>query len=133
MTATFWHQSWPSAWHEAHLCSSVSLAALPGTVFAYGQTGCGKTHTMEGGERNDVGVIPRSFLHIFGRIAKGAPRDAVACSRCPCVPKKVLMILVMRLQFGVRPDIVPSLEATNSSGCASAPDTVDSGQTLYVV
>ena len=46
-----------------------------GTVFAYGQTGCGKTHTMEGGERDDAGVIPRSFLHIFGRIAKGAPLD----------------------------------------------------------
>ena len=42
-----------------------------GTVFAYGQTGCGKTHTMEGGEREDAGVIPRSFQHIFGRIAKG--------------------------------------------------------------
>jgi len=41
-----------------------------GTVFAYGQTGTGKSHTMEGQwEPPELrGIIPRAFLHIFERI-----------------------------------------------------------------
>ncbi|KAJ6381294.1 hypothetical protein OIU77_030049 [Salix suchowensis] len=42
------------------------------TVFAYGQTGTGKTYTMEGGKRNkggdlpaEAGVIPRAIRQIF--------------------------------------------------------------------
>ena len=38
-----------------------------GTIFAYGQTGCGKTHTMMGYAQNpeDKGIIPRTFDQIF--------------------------------------------------------------------
>lgn len=39
-----------------------------GTIFAYGQTGCGKTFTMEGvrgGPPHLVGIIPKSFEQIF--------------------------------------------------------------------
>ena len=46
------------------------FSALTGTVFAYGQTGTGKTFTMEG-IRSDPslrGVIPNSFSHIFADI-----------------------------------------------------------------
>jgi len=46
------------------------LSGYNGTIFAYGQTGCGKTHTMQG--RADPpelrGVIPNSFDHIFDHI-----------------------------------------------------------------
>lgn len=39
-----------------------------GTIFAYGQTGCGKTHTMIGvkGDPTQKGMIPNAFDHIFG-------------------------------------------------------------------
>ena len=39
-----------------------------GTIFAYGQTGCGKTHTMIGvkGVYEQRGIIPNAFDHIFG-------------------------------------------------------------------
>ena len=39
-----------------------------GTIFAYGQTGCGKTHTMIGVKNNkaEKGIIPNAFDHIFG-------------------------------------------------------------------
>ncbi|CAG2250364.1 KIF3A [Mytilus edulis] len=42
------------------------------TIFAYGQTGTGKTFTMEGVRAVPElrGIIPNSFAHIFGKIAK---------------------------------------------------------------
>jgi kinesin family member 3B len=41
-----------------------------GTIFAYGQTGAGKTHTMEGkaDDPKQRGIMPNSFKHIFDRI-----------------------------------------------------------------
>lgn len=48
------------------------LLGFNGTIFAYGQTGTGKTYTMEG-VRNDEerrGVIPNSFEHIFTHISR---------------------------------------------------------------
>uniref|UniRef100_A0A0K2TUX2 Kinesin-like protein n=1 Tax=Lepeophtheirus salmonis TaxID=72036 RepID=A0A0K2TUX2_LEPSM len=43
------------------------LKGFNGTIFAYGQTGTGKTWTVEGTE-NTPGLIPRAFTHIFDRI-----------------------------------------------------------------
>lgn len=48
------------------------LEGFNGTIFAYGQTGTGKTYTMQG-EKNDPesrGVIPNSFEHIFQHISR---------------------------------------------------------------
>merc|ERR1712060_489962 len=42
-----------------------------GTIFAYGQTGAGKSHTMTGpedGGSEHQGLLPRSFTHIFANI-----------------------------------------------------------------
>ncbi|CAE7400049.1 KRP95 [Symbiodinium natans] len=42
-----------------------------GTIFAYGQTGAGKSHTMSGpqdGPPELQGLLPRSFSHIFNNI-----------------------------------------------------------------
>jgi len=44
------------------------LDGYNGTIFAYGQTGTGKTHTMMGGDGDLAGVIPRTFGHIFNSI-----------------------------------------------------------------
>ena len=51
-----------------------------GTIFAYGQTGCGKTFTMEGKEEpsNLRGIIPQAVDHIFAEIAKGGPAELAA-------------------------------------------------------
>lgn len=48
------------------------LEGYNGTIFAYGQTGTGKTFTMEGVRSDPVlrGVIPNSFEHIFTHIAR---------------------------------------------------------------
>lgn len=46
------------------------LEGYNGTVFAYGQTGCGKSFTMQGisDPPTQRGIIPRSFEHIFEAI-----------------------------------------------------------------
>ncbi|GJQ84193.1 kinesin-2B [Trypoxylus dichotomus] len=43
-----------------------------GTIFAYGQTGTGKTYTMMGRENRQEGkgLVPNAFAHIFGQISK---------------------------------------------------------------
>ncbi|BFZ03931.1 hypothetical protein BsWGS_06971 [Bradybaena similaris] len=48
------------------------LKGFNGTIFAYGQTGTGKTHTMQGNKRSkdDWGVIPNSFEQIFQHISQ---------------------------------------------------------------
>jgi len=45
-----------------------------GTIFAYGQTGCGKTHSMVGKleEPELHGIIPRSFKHILNVVAEAS-------------------------------------------------------------
>lgn len=46
------------------------LEGYNGTIFAYGQTGTGKTHTMTGVEGNNEhkGIMPRAFEDIFNSI-----------------------------------------------------------------
>jgi hypothetical protein len=52
-----------------------------GTIFAYGQTGTGKSHTMEG--RDDPpelrGIIPSTFQYIFDTIAQNSERRTLCC------------------------------------------------------
>lgn len=58
------------------------LDGFNGCVFAYGQTGTGKTHTMEGTQDHE-GIIPRAFRHIWAHIENSASPDVthlVSCS-----------------------------------------------------
>ena len=62
---------------------------MVGTIFAYGQTGTGKTYTMEG-ERDEPekrGIVPNSFAHIFGHIAKckGEVQYVSCINRINCI------------------------------------------------
>ena len=55
-----------------------------GTIFAYGQTGCGKTFTMMGDYNNSElrGIIPNAFAHIFAYINNegSSKRFLIRCS-----------------------------------------------------
>ncbi|KAM3870801.1 kinesin-like protein KIF3C [Diretmus argenteus] len=48
------------------------LQGFNGTIFAYGQTGTGKTHTMQGVSNDPErrGIVPNSFHHIFTQISR---------------------------------------------------------------
>ena len=51
------------------ICTNV-VEGYNGTIFAYGQTGTGKTWTITGIPKDPVhnGVMPRSFENIFSQI-----------------------------------------------------------------
>ncbi|KAL1772141.1 centromere-associated protein E [Sigmodon hispidus] len=51
-----------------------AIQGYNGTIFAYGQTASGKTHTMMGSE-DCLGVIPRAIHDIFQRIKKFPGRE----------------------------------------------------------
>ncbi|XP_069744371.1 kinesin-like protein KIF3C isoform X2 [Narcine bancroftii] len=48
------------------------LQGFNGTVFAYGQTGTGKTYTMQGiwADQEKRGILPNAFEHIFTHISR---------------------------------------------------------------
>ena len=60
-----------------------TLQGYNSTIFAYGQTGCGKTYTMLGvpNDPNLRGIIPNSFSHIFGSISQ-SNQDKMFLVRC---------------------------------------------------
>jgi hypothetical protein len=70
------------------------LKGYNGTIFAYGQTGCGKTHTMSGTPENK-GIIPKAFDHIFGCIddAEDNKKFLVRCSYLEIYKEKIRDLL----------------------------------------
>uniref|UniRef100_A0A8C4RBQ3 Kinesin-like protein n=1 Tax=Eptatretus burgeri TaxID=7764 RepID=A0A8C4RBQ3_EPTBU len=89
------------------------LEGYNGTIFAYGQTGTGKTFTMEGVRAIPElrGIIPNSFAHIFGHIAKaeGDTRFLVRVSYLEIYNEEVRDLLgkdqSQRLEVKERPDV----------------------------
>uniref|UniRef100_A0A8C7LR51 Kinesin-like protein n=1 Tax=Oncorhynchus kisutch TaxID=8019 RepID=A0A8C7LR51_ONCKI len=73
----FWFTKLPNVFEQVYNACAKQivkdvLGGYNGTIFAYGQTASGKTHTMEGKlhDPNQMGIIPRIaediFNHIFG-------------------------------------------------------------------
>ena len=56
-----------------------ALDGYNGTIFAYGQTGAGKTFTMVGDYKDPEfkGIIPRGFEHLIGAIHSDSERKYV--------------------------------------------------------
>ena len=80
--------NWESKQHEifeetARPIVDSCLDGYNGTIFAYGQTGAGKTYTMSGLREpaEQRGIIPTAFEHIFGCIQqKEGEQHLVRCS-----------------------------------------------------
>lgn len=50
------------------------MSGVNGTIFAYGVTSSGKTHTMMGGER-EIGLVPRAVRHVFDHIEQNPDKE----------------------------------------------------------
>ncbi|XP_065886082.1 kinesin-II 85 kDa subunit-like [Dysidea avara] len=108
------------------------LEGYNGTIFAYGQTGTGKTYTMAGvpGVSELSGIIPNSFAHIFGHIAKceGEVRFLVRVSYLQIYNEDVCDLLgkdpTSKLEVKERPDIGVYVKSL-SSFIVKSPNEMD--------
>ncbi|VDP14865.1 unnamed protein product, partial [Onchocerca flexuosa] len=94
-----------------HLVDSV-LEGFNGTIFAYGQTGTGKTFTMEGVHDDPElrGVIPNAYHHIFQHIAQSRNQQyLVRASYLEIYQEEIRDLLAsdpkIRLELKERPDV----------------------------
>ncbi|VDM07801.1 unnamed protein product [Wuchereria bancrofti] len=94
-----------------HLVDSV-LEGFNGTIFAYGQTGTGKTFTMEGVHEDPElrGVIPNAYHHIFQHIAQSQNQQyLVRASYLEIYQEEIRDLLSIdpkiRLELRERPDV----------------------------
>jgi hypothetical protein len=81
-----------------------ALQGYNATIFAYGQTGTGKTYTMEGfsaeggsGSLEARGIIPRAIEQIFGHIHRNAGprmRFLVRASYLQIYNEQVIFVLL---------------------------------------
>eukprot|EP00753_Platysulcus_tardus_P004419 PLAT12539.27.p1 GENE.PLAT12539.27~~PLAT12539.27.p1 ORF type:complete len:767 (-),score=353.58 PLAT12539.27:1059-3359(-) len=91
------------------------LSGYNGTVLAYGQTAAGKTWTMQGKETGEHrGIIPRSFDHIFERIAAASEESTFL------VQASMLEVYMEKVRDLLSPDVTNSLRVVSSAtsfGC----------------
>jgi hypothetical protein len=76
-----------------------TLKGFESTVFAYGQTGTGKTYTMEGdiSSEQHMGVIPRSVRHIFKTLSESRfVSSTVSCQYLEIYNEELSDLLVER-------------------------------------
>lgn len=108
------------------LVSSV-LDGFNGTIFAYGQTGTGKTYTMEGSK--DVskkrGMIPRTFEQIFTHISRSENiQYLVSASYLEIYQEEIRDLLhqdqSLRFELKEKPDTGVFVKDLSSSVCKSA-------------
>ncbi|KOC59581.1 Kinesin-like protein KIF3B [Habropoda laboriosa] len=123
-----WNSSQQDLYEETvrPLVSSV-LDGFNGTIFAYGQTGTGKTYTMEGlkNDHERRGVIPRSFEHIFNHISRSENMQyLVRASYLEIYQEEIRDLLQpdqsLRFELKEKPDTGVFVKDLSTSVCKSA-------------
>lgn len=76
-----------------------ALAGFNCTIFAYGQTGTGKTHTMEGdiNSEEDAGIVPRSVKSILEQLEGSGSEYTIRVSfleLCKCLQFNVIALFI---------------------------------------
>ncbi|XP_052862737.1 kinesin-like protein Klp68D [Anopheles cruzii] len=93
------------------------MEGFNGCVFAYGQTGTGKTHTMEG-IKNDLeqkGIIPRAFEQVWAHINRAQNMNFL-------VAVSYLEIYMEELRDLLKPNLTATLELRERDGGIVVPN-----------
>ncbi|KAI3381798.1 hypothetical protein SNEBB_000846 [Seison nebaliae] len=108
------------------------LEGYNGTIFAYGQTGTGKTYTMEGVRHipEERGVIPHSFAHIFNTIKENGKQMFIVRASYLEIYKEDIRDLLdntgkQKLSIRDRPDTGPYIPNLRTS-MARTPEEIES-------
>eukprot|EP00629_Pelagomonadales_sp_RCC1024_P008296 CAMPEP_0119267344 /NCGR_PEP_ID=MMETSP1329-20130426/5525_1 /TAXON_ID=114041 /ORGANISM="Genus nov. species nov., Strain RCC1024" /LENGTH=727 /DNA_ID=CAMNT_0007267265 /DNA_START=182 /DNA_END=2365 /DNA_ORIENTATION=+ len=83
------------------------LQGYNATILAYGQTGTGKTYTMDGGNVADLdarGIIPRSVEQIFRHISSNAHKNVRFLARASCIQIYQEVVSDLLAASGMAPD-----------------------------
>lgn len=93
------------------------MEGFNGCVFAYGQTGTGKTHTMEGikNDHDQKGIIPRAFEQIWAHINRAQNMNFL-------VAVSYLEIYMEELRDLLKPNSSSSLELRERDGGIVVPN-----------
>lgn len=120
-----------------------SILGYNATIFAYGQTGCGKTFTMLGvpSDLTLRGIIPNSFAHIFGYISESQNKlFLVKCSYVEIYNEEIRDLLdykqKQKLELKESPDKGIFIKGATQLEVKSAHDissAMDSGNTHRIV
>ncbi|KAK4049586.1 Kinesin- motor protein [Microbotryomycetes sp. JL201] len=103
------------------------------TIFAYGQTGTGKTYTMEGdlslarGISTSAGIIPRTLYSLFAKLAEDKSDFSVRCSFVELYNEELRDLNALDYSepgFNAVPD-------TKQGPGSSAPSLASSGLRIY--
>ena len=96
------------------------IARVQVCLFSYGQTGAGKTHTMQGSRAGDGrGIIPRAILKVTTHHQKAVYRTP-HCNDCRCLCQmyhdlrafNVVVMCMIKTNLSVRQRTCVSLVAT---------------------
>jgi len=91
------------------------------TIFTYGQTGAGKTHTMYGGQGDERGVAPRTIEAVFERLG---------CLDTQRFRTSVRASLVELYRNDLRDLLAPSTSSRRAARCHTAPPSLQTFQSL---
>jgi hypothetical protein len=73
-----------------------------GTIFAYGQTSSGKTHTMKGDGKSEFGIIPFAIADIFAHIEQTRSREfLLRCAYMEIYNENIADLLVRETLAGL--------------------------------
>ncbi|OEU06917.1 kinesin-domain-containing protein, partial [Fragilariopsis cylindrus CCMP1102] len=102
------------------------LNGYESTVFAYGQTGTGKTHTMEGdlSNKDEYGVIPRSASAIFNELQSNPDyiSSSVYCSLLEIYNEELSDLLVTSIKTTTTTKLA-IMEGENGPFCRGLSET----------
>ncbi|OIW19178.1 hypothetical protein TanjilG_16828 [Lupinus angustifolius] len=106
---------------------SAAVRGFNGTVFAYGQTNSGKTHTMRG-SKSEPGIIPRAVHDLFQIIQQDVDREfLLRMSYMEIYNEEINDLLApehRKLQIHESPEIIESRDRSEDEGNDNSIDAV---------
>jgi kinesin family protein 5 len=101
-----------------------ALQGYPGTIFAYGPTNSGKTHTIRGGKHADLGIMPRCIEDLLTATSGGRGQLWVSYLQIYCEVISDLLSPTGNGASGLVPSEEPAVSSSSSSSASASPGAI---------